>query len=132
MQARAEGVETRQLLAGEGIAGLVSHRQMRPEPCVAQLRRLDHLLHDPARLVEFGTHPVHAAVELDLDLHPARGPGRRCADRVHACPGVDGRDQVPRDDLPHGLCGGLGEEQDRHLQARFAQDHALFDERDGQ
>ena len=102
---------------------------MRPEARVAQLRCLDDLLHDPTCLVEVGAHPVHAAVELHLDVDPARGTRGRPADRVQAGLGVDGRDQVTRDDFSHGLGSGLGEEQDRHLQSRFTQHHAFFDER---
>ncbi len=120
MQARAKSVETRQLLAGEGVGRLICDRQMRPEARVAQLRRLDDLLHDQTCLAEVGAHPVHAAVELHLDVDPARSPGGRPAERAEAGLGVDGRDEIARDDFSHGLRSGLGEEKDRHLQPSLA------------
>ena len=94
LEARAEGVEAPQLLAREGVGRLVCDRQVCPQPRIAQLGRLDYLLHDPAAPRWHPRPPGACRCRASPRRRPAPCPGGRRSDRCHPGQRVDGRGEI--------------------------------------
>ena len=113
-----------------GEVGIVlGHRQVGPYAAEAQAIVGGNPLRQLERHIGVCPYPMHPGVDLEVDLgRSLDGAGRN---RLDECGGVDGADEAGVDDRGDLVDGGLGEQQDRRIDACVSQANPLGDDRYG-